>query len=157
MAKSLIFTSLSISPDRLQKFEECAQTLGISKTTLLSVLCYKASLLYKKIISLKAVGYQPRSGLYKPAPVYFISSDHEFMHSKRLSCKLSVSFLISRAIDLYIDEIREHGINQMEVAHLKKIQHSYSKTTYYNRDFTLKVIYSDQFEEYIMKMRYEKT
>jgi hypothetical protein len=153
-----IKTSISISPEYYRRFKECSLILGVDEEKLLSVLCYKAgTVITHKVSSLKAVEYQERACIYDIQPVRFFAADHEFMHANRLSSKVSVSKLIALAIQMFIDEIMEQGINPMEIAHLRVIQNSYNKKTYYLRNFTAKIIKCDEFEEYQMKMRYDKT
>jgi hypothetical protein len=90
-------------------------------------------------------------------PVHFYSADHEYMHGNRLGSKISVSKLIAMAIDLYLDEIMEKGINDIEMAYLRKNQNSYNKTKCQIRNFSFTTVQKNQFEEYIMKIRYDKT
>lgn len=154
----LVYTSISISNSQWKRFDSCAASLGVSRTVLLSTLCYKAGLHVCRVVkSLKTVEYQERAGEYRSMPVHFFSADHEYMHGNRLASKVSVSKLLALAMDLFLDEIMEKGINQMEIAHLRVIQNTYKKKSYQIRNFSFDIIKNDQFEEYIMKMRYEKT
>jgi hypothetical protein len=79
------------------------------------------------------------------------------MHGNRLASKISVSKLIAFAIDEFLDEIMENGINPLEIAMLRKKRHSYTKKSYFLRNISFSSEANSQFEEYIMKMRYEKT
>lgn len=153
-----VYTSISICKKRRAKLRQCAKALGIEKPILLSALCYKAGLhVAKSVKHFQTVEYQERGDQYVPMPVHFFSADHEFMHANRLAAKVSVSLLLAIAIDHFLDEIMENGINPIEIAHLRVIENSYKEKSYYLRNFTLNITRNDQFEEFIMKMRYEKT
>lgn len=154
-----VYTSISISEKLFRKFKACATKLNVDESLLLSVLCYKAGYsVCKEIRFLKTIEYQPRHAKYTIKPVHFFTADHEYIHSHRLCCKLSVSLLISRAIELFIDDIMEHGLNSVEIAHLRVIQkNSYNQKSQYLRNMTLKTTINDQFEEYILKIRLGKT
>lgn len=153
-----VLTSINICEEKWRKFKECAERTGVSETILLSVLCYKAgSFVCKDALYLKKIDYQARGASYKIMPVSFFAADHEYMHSARLARKISVSKLLACAIDLFLDEIIEKGINPMEIAHLRVIQNSYEKKSFSIRNETFTITKNDQFNEYIMKMRMEKT
>ncbi len=155
--KQKIFTSITLSKKLKNKVDLCVKTLGIDKTDLLSVLCYKAGkFVCPETRSFKTVEYQDRGGDYEIVPVFFFASDHEYMHGCRLSCKVSVSKLLACAMVMFLDEIMEKGINQMEIAQLRIIQNSYNKKTYTMRNFIVKLNKNDQFQDYIMKMRIKK-
>lgn len=154
----IVYTSISISEERYLKFKSCALRLDVEEARLLSVLCYKAGIaVCNELRSLQSIDYQPRNGGYKIRPVHFLSADHEYMHSKRLACKVSVSKLLSLAIDLFIDEIMEKGINTIEIAHLRVIQNTYRKKSHFIRNLSFEITQNSQFDEYVMKMRLEKT
>jgi hypothetical protein len=154
----VVYTSISIDYVRKSKFKECAGKLGVSNPMLLSVLAFKAGIHIAKVVRcLKSVEYQDRSGGYKPMPVNFFDADHEYLHSCRLSSKISVSKLIALAIDLFIDELMKNGINPLEIAMLRKKKNSYTKKSYYCRNFSFSTDKNDQFQEYIMKIRFNKT
>ncbi len=156
--KEKVYTSLYLLRDLKKKLRMCAEKHGIDITILLSVLCYKAGkYVCNKAECLQTVDYQERGKNYEIVPVYFFASDHEYMHSCRLSRKVSVSKLLSCAMVMFLDEIMENGINQREVAHLIKIQNNYKKNSYFIRNLVFKITKNDQFEEYIMKMRMKKT
>lgn len=153
-----VFTSISISQNRQKKFEECIAKFEITDSELLSVLCYKAGVsISKKIKYLQSVEYQERGGDYSSKAVHFYVADHEFIHSHRLACKVSVSHLLALAIDLFLDEIMENGINPIEIAYLRVFQNSYKEKSHYIRNLTFSITKNNQFEEYIMKIRYNKT
>lgn len=153
-----VYTSISISDDRYDKFKECVLKLGVDEALVLSVLCYKAGrFVCKEVKSFQTVKYQKRSSEYLIKAVRFLAPDHEYIHANRLACKLSVSRLLAWAIDLFIDEIMEKGINPMEIAHLRIIENSYQKKSFFLRNLTLKIIKDDQFQEYKIKMRMKKT
>jgi hypothetical protein len=156
--KQRIYTSISISLERQNKFNLCAEMLCIDKTILLSILCYNAGMtIISSTSHFKAVEYQDRTKEYTSMPLFFFDSDHEFMHAHRLSSKISVSKLIAIAIDKFIDDIMENGINPFELAHLQIIENSYKKKSYRICNYSFQIIQNDYFEEYLMKMRYEKT
>ncbi len=156
--KQKVYTSLNLPVELISKLDLCVQKLGVKKTELLSVLCYKAGkYVCNDVRCLQTVEYQERGGDYEITPVYFFAADHEYMHANRLSCKVSVSKLLAYAMVMFLDEIIEKGINQMEIARLRVIQHSYRKKTYSVRNFIFDLSKNDQFEEYIMKMRMTKT
>lgn len=154
----LIYTSISISKEREHLLKECAKKLDIDFPTLLSILCYKAGrYCCDKFISFKTVDYQKRGDDYVNMPVLFFASDHEYIHGHRHACKVSVSFLLALAIDRFINEIMEKGINQVELAHLRVIQNSYKKKTYGVRDLELSTNQNAQFREFVMKITHRKT
>ncbi len=156
--KKKVYTSLYLSERLKNRLELCAEKLDVDETVLLSVLCYKAGkFLCKKAKCFKTVEYQERGQDYEIVPVYFFASDHEYIHANRLACKVSVSKLIACAIVMFLDEIIENGINQMEVAQIQRIKNSYNKNSYILRNFTLKITKNENFQEYIMKMRMKKT
>lgn len=153
-----VYTSISISNERSIRLKECGRKLCVVEYRLLSVLAYKAGMLVcKEAKCFQTTEYQKRGDDYQILPVRFFCADHEYLHANRLACKISVSKLISIAIDLFLDEIMENGINPMEIAHLRVIENSYKKKSYNIRNFSFKITKSDQFDEYIMKMRMEKT
>lgn len=155
--KQKLYTSLYLSDDLHNKLDLCVEKLGIDKCELLSVLCYKAgTYVCKEIKYFKTVEYQDRGGDYEITPVCFFAADHEYMHSNRLACKVSVSKLLACAMALFLDEIMEKGINQMELVQLQMIQNSYKKKSFFIRNCTINMFKNDQFEEYIMKMRMKK-
>jgi hypothetical protein len=155
--KNVVYTSLSISDNRKEKFLICARKLNISRTLLLSLLCFKVSSLPdKKARFLSSVSYQKRGGSYSNWPIFFFPADHEFIHAFRRGSKLSASRLIAEAIDRYIDDIMKNGVNQLELAQLRIIQNSYKKKTYHYGKLTLKSVKDDQFSEYIMQIRIDR-
>lgn len=152
--KQKLFTSLYLSECLRNKFDLCAEKLGVDKCELISVLCYKAgAYICTETRCFQVVDYQERGGDYEITPVFFYASDHEYMHANRLACKVSVSKLIACAMELFLDEIMEKGINQMELVKLQIIQNSYKKKTYLIRNCIVDLSKNDQFEEYIMQMR----
>ncbi len=155
--KKQVHTSLNLSGQLKNKLFICAQKLDVDIEELLSVLCYKAGkYVCTEAKCLQTIEYQERGADYEITPVSFYAADHEYMHSNRLACKVSVSKLLSFAMVLFLDEIMEKGINQMEVAQLRIIQNSYKKKSYTMRNFIFELCKNDQFEDYIMKMRMEK-
>ncbi len=159
MSKSgKVYTSINLPSTLSEKLDLCVEKLGVDKTELLSVLCYKAGkFVCSEVHCLQTVDYQERGKDYEIVPVYFFSSDHEYMHANRLACKVSVSKLLVCAMVLFLDEIMEKGINQMEIAHLQIIQHSYKKKSYNIRNFSFKITKTHVFEKYMMKMNIKKT
>lgn len=156
--KKRVNTSISLNAKRRSKFENCARLLGVDKALLLSALCYKAGkFLCNEARNFQAVEYQQRGEKCEIMPVSFLASDHEFMLGNRLACKISVSKLLALAIDLFLEEIAEKGINPIEIAFLHVIQNSYEKKSYLIRNYSLKIINNDQFQEFSMKMRMAKT
>ncbi len=153
-----IYTSLNLSMHLKTRLHFCAQKLNVSMTELLSVLCYKAGkYICTKAQCFQTIEYQDRGADYEIVPVYFFAADHEYMHSNRLACKVSVSKLIACAIVMFLDEIMEKGINQLEIAQLRIIQNSYRKKSYSIRNFSLKITKKGQFEKYTAQIRMKKT
>ncbi len=153
-----VYTSLYITKELKSKIKQCVQELDIEEIDLLSVLCFKAGkFLCSEAQCFQTVDYQERGKDYEIMPVYFYAADHEYIHSNRLSCKVSVSKLLSFAMVLFLDEIMQKGINQMEIAQLRIIENSYKKKSFKIRNFSGKITKNDQFEEYIMKMMMKKT
>ncbi len=152
-----VYTSISLSEKLKTKLKRCVQKLDVDEAKLLSVLCYKAG----KYVStqarcLQTVDYQDRGQGYEITPVWFFASDHEYMHACRLSSKTSVSKLLACAMAMFLDEIMEKGINQLEIAKLRVIKNSYNEKFYNIRNYIFNIHKNDQFEEYIMKMRFKK-
>lgn len=155
--KQFLYTSLYLSESLRTKFDLCAEKLGVKKWELLSALCYKAgTFLCRETQCFQVVDYQERGKDYVITPVCFCSSDHEYMHANRLACKVSVSKLLAGAMELFLDEILEKGINQMEIAHLQVIENNYKQKSYFLRNCIVKTNKNDGFEEYIMQMRMKK-
>ncbi len=156
--KQKVYTSLYLSERLRNKLKLCSKTLDVEVTDLLSVLCYKAGKsVCREAQCFKTVDYQEQGKDYVITPVYFYSSDHEYMHANRLACKVSVSKLLACAMHLFLDEIMEKGINPLEIAQLQIKKNSYKKNTYKIRNFILNITKYDHFEEYKMKMRMTKT
>ncbi len=156
--KQKVYTSINLPEKIKNKLEYCALKLDVNMTDLLSVLCFKAGkFLCSEVQCLKTVEYQDRGEDYEILPVYFYAADHEYIHSCRLSCKISVSKLLSCAMIMFLDEILEKGINQHEIAQLQIIANSYKKKSYHMRNFSLNIRKNEHFENYMMKMRMKKT
>lgn len=155
--KQQLYTSLYLSKRLSSKLDLCVEKLGVDKKKLLSVLCYKAgTFVCTEVQFLKTVDYQERGDDYEITPVCFFDSDHEYMHAQRLACKVSVSKLLACAMLLYLDEIMEKGINQMELLRLEVVKNSYKKKSYKIKNCIVDISKNDQFEEYIMQMRMKK-
>ncbi len=156
--KKKIYTSLNLPVFLKMKLQMCVQKLNSNETDLLSVLCYKAGkFVCKETKYLQTIDYQERGADYEITPVWFFASDHEYMHSCRLACKVSVSKLLASAMALFLDEIMEKGINQLEIAQLRIKKNSYRKKSYFMRNIMFKITKNDQFQEYEMKLRMTKT
>lgn len=156
--KQKVYTSITLPEDLKIKLESCAHDLGVDTARLLSVLCYKVlKFVPKKARCLQAVEYQERGWNYEITPVCFFAEDHEFLHAQRYACKVSVSKLLVCAMVMFLDEIMEKGINEMEIAQLRVIQNSYKQKSYYIRNLTIKITKNNQFDDFIMKMRIRKT
>ncbi len=153
-----VYTSICLPVFLKNKLKQCVNELDVDMIELLSVLCYKAGkFVCKEARCLQVVEYQERGGDYEIVPVYFFASDHEYMHSNRLACKVSVSKLLACAMAMFLDEIMENGINQAEIAKLRIIQHSYKKKSYFLRNFSLNITKNDKFDNFTMKIRMNKT
>ncbi len=156
--KKKVYTSLNLTVKMKNKLKQCAQTLDVDMTLLLSVLCSKAGKFgCAESQCFQTVDYQDRGEDYTIVPVYFFAADHEYIHSNRLACKVSVSKLLSCAMGMFLDEIMEKGINQSDVANIRKKQISYKKNAYFLRNFSIHITKNVHFDEYIMKMRMKKT
>ncbi len=156
--KQKVFTSINIPEKMKHKLKLCAHQLDVDMAQLLSVLCYKAGkFVCKEARFFQTVDYQDRGADYEIVPVHFFAADHEYMHANRLSCKVSVSKLLVCAMVMFLDEILEKGINQYEIAHLRKIQNSYKKKSYQIRNFSLNITKNHQYQEYKMRMRIGET
>ncbi len=156
--KQKVYTSIYLSKRLKNKLAQCVKELNVDEAELLSVLCYKAGkFVCKKAKYFKTVEYQERGQDYDIVPVYFFTSDHEYMHANRLGCKISVSKLLACAMVMFLDEIMEKGINRLEIAQLKIIQDSYDQKSHFIRNYMFKIVKNDQFHEYKMKLRLTKT
>lgn len=152
-----LYTSLYLSESLRSKLDLCVEKLEVDPSTLLSVLCYKAGkYVCTEAKCFKLVEYQERGGDYEITPVCFFAADHEYMHANRLVCKVSVSKLLSCAMVLFLDEIMEKGINQLELILLQKIQNSYKRKPHIIHNFTFNIIKNEQFEKYVMQMRMQR-
>lgn len=157
--KKKLYTSIWISSDRKEKLETCAALLGIDEIVLFSVLCYKGGRhICTKSDHFKNIKYQQKQHNYTKKNIYLYAGDHEYMSAHRHMAKLSVSLIFRLAIDRFLDEIMENGINDIELLlHLRMVKNSYSEKKYIIRNFETSVKTSSSFDEYIMKMRMEKT
>jgi hypothetical protein len=154
----LIFTSISISDERLDLFNRCMEEHTLDAVTLLSVLCYKAGMYFSENEKgRQSIDYQDRGCSYSTVPVFFYAADHEYIHACRLSSKISVSKLLALANDLFINELIEKGINPLEIARLRVVQNSYKKKSFIIRNFTCHIEKNDQYYEYGIKIRKKKT
>lgn len=152
--KKHLYTSLYLSENLRNKLDLCVEKLGVDQCQLLSVLCYKAGMyVCADFKQFETVEYQERGGDYEITPVCFYSSDHEYMHANRYMFKLSVSKILACAMELFLDEIMEKGINQMELLQLQIIQNSYKKKYYKIQNCTIDLTKNDQLEECKMRMR----
>lgn len=155
--KQKVYTSLCITRKLRNKLNLCAENLGVDICQLLSVLSYKAGKHVCKNVKLfHVIDYQERGKDYMIMPVYFYAADHEYMHSKRLACKVSVSKILACAMELFLDEIMKKGINQFELGQLQIIQNSYKQKKYKFRNFIVNIVNNDQFEKYEMSIKMKK-
>ncbi len=156
--KQKVYTSLNLPVFLIDKLKLCTHIHKIDMSQLLSVLCYRAGkFVCKKVNHFKTVDYQERGQDYEILPVYFFVSDHEYMHANRLSCKISVSYMLACTMAMFLDEIMQKGINEKEIAQVRIIQHSYKKKSFKYRNFSFQITKLDQLEEYNMKIRTKKT
>jgi hypothetical protein len=154
----LLYTSICITEKRWKKFVTCAHLLGIDHHTLFSVLCYKgAVVICKKIKTFKNVKYQRRGDGYLKQNIYLSSVDKEFIHAKRFSAKISVSCIFRFAMDRFLDEILEKGINYMEIAHLRIMEKNSSREkTYCIHNYQFTIDKSHNFKSLITKTMIQK-
>jgi hypothetical protein len=156
--ENLIYTSICISEKRRIKFEECAKKLGVEEHVLFSILCYKGGMkICRKASAFKNVKYQKRGEKYEIKKIYLYKSDKEYICANRYSAKLSVSFIFRRAMDLYLDEIADKGINSVELAQLRIIKNSYRKKSYKIRNMVFSITQNSQSEDFFMKIERKKT
>lgn len=155
--KQKVYTSLYLPVKLKSQLYACSEKLNVDLCDLLSILCFKASnFVSTKTQVFQTVEYQERGEDYEITPVYFFAADHEFMHSNRLARKVSVSKLLSCAMAMFLDEIMEKGINQMEIVRLRVIENSYKQKTYIIRNCTISTNKNVHFEKYNMRMRIKK-
>jgi hypothetical protein len=149
-----IKSTISISKKREKRLKDASDTLNVGQKIIISVLAYKAcSYLTGNTRICNCVMYQERTKNYAVKGVSFFPSDHEYLHAHRFSCKVSVSRLIAFAIDRFLDEIIENGIDPAEIASLRIEKNSYTQKTYYFRNISTSIAKEDQFTDYIMKIR----
>jgi len=105
---ALIGTSVNIEKKRLDRFQHAAESLNLTETELLSILIEKSrAMLGDFAVTKQSVRYQ--RGIdpadYAIHHINFTDIDYEFATSRRYLFKISVSFLIRLAIDLFLEEI----------------------------------------------------
>jgi len=130
---TLIGTSINIEKKRLERFQHAAKSLNLSETELLSILIEKSrSMLGDLAVTKRAVRYQ--RGIdpadYAIHHVNFTDADYEFATGRRYLFKISVSFLIRLAIDLFLDEIINKWTNNPALEKAKR--QSYVTNFYYD-------------------------
>lgn len=110
----MIETSISISCTRKQRLKEAAALFGITYHQLCVVLLRKSRKFWNdEPVLRKSVDYQDftddkRSRMYLALAV----SDYEFAISLRLLFRSSVSFILRKAIDQFLDQIIEEYENK---------------------------------------------
>lgn len=110
-----IETSISISTYRREKVIDAACKLHVPVRIILAVLMRKTRLIYSKSRAelWKTVDYQDSSPGMK-YDIWHVSLDprcYEFGVSERLLFKVSVSKIFAVAIDMFLNEIIDHGID----------------------------------------------
>lgn len=129
---SKIGTSIYISLNRLEKLRNAVSKLHLSESELLSRIIAKSRKLFgNRAITGQAVKYQKKTDKndYEIHHVEFKVPDYEFATGRRYLFKISVSFLISLAIDLFLDEIERKIINSDKNEKTK--WHAYTTNLYY--------------------------
>jgi len=134
---SFIGTSINIEKKRLSRFQKAAETMNISETDLLSMLLGKSrSLFGDTAVTKQAVRYQRD---YDKADfaihhVVFADVDYEFATGRRYVFKISVSFLIRLAIDLFLTEILQEWLLNTADSAGKREEY---KTNFHYRHFDI--------------------
>ncbi len=110
-----INTSITISTERKEKVLKAADRLGVSVSDILAALMRKTRAVYRQKTAsvMKAVAYQglSKEGKYKIWHVCLDSMCYEYGVSERLVFKVSVSLIYRIAIDRFLDEIVDSGLN----------------------------------------------
>lgn len=104
----LIGTSIYIEKARYAGLKKAAALLNISETELFSILLHKSrSVFGEKAVIKRTVKYQNTCDKndYLIAHVVFYDTDYEFATSRRYIFKISVSYIIRIAIDIFLDKI----------------------------------------------------
>jgi hypothetical protein len=115
--------SIYIEKRRRILLSQTAKLLGVSQKDLLSFLIKKSRLLFSNTATLfKAVQYQRNTddGDFSVKHVSFYAVDYEYVTGKRFFFKFSVSFIIRMAIDRFLNEIIEKGLDN-SVGEINKI------------------------------------
>ncbi len=104
-------TSLNINMDKLLLLENVSRDSGFDVNTLITMLLQKmqksGKLCIKTLETVKYQKFDPRRN-WKIQTVYFDSVDYECFFDMRKFFKFSVSFLLSKAIDLFLDSLFLH-------------------------------------------------
>ena len=111
-----VHTTVNLSVSDAQYLDECAKKLKMKRSKLMSLLLkmmmVKAKDLQK---SFTTVQYHRRgsSDGWKKVHFFPLSKDYEVFTDMRNSCKISVSFLLSKAISSYLDELLSLGAKKV--------------------------------------------
>jgi hypothetical protein len=111
----LIRTSVTITPARIKKIKKCLLLRDLTLTELLSCLFIKGTAFIESRPSLfKNIEYQPRGEKYIIKKVRLYQDDREFLSVFRHVYKVSVSLILRVAIDEFLDDIIENGIDEKD-------------------------------------------
>ncbi len=104
----MIKSSVYINTAKLQKLEEFSADNGLDFDDVVALLLRKilsaGNLYAKKFVAVKYQAADPDKN-WKTATVYYSGVDYEFFTDMRKFFKESVSLLLSKAIDLFLDTI----------------------------------------------------
>lgn len=131
MKRHVVLTTLYVNVTILKKISLAADRKKISSNEIISILLRKMLKKYKSKLKLyKAVKYQKKdpSKLWKRMHVKFKEVDYELFTDQRKFFKMSVSLLLTNAVEKYLEELlREDRIEDNYLNYLYKITHDLQK------------------------------
>lgn len=140
----MIETTIYMRFDRYERLKRVAKEHDISESVL-GELCLKKlmPILRKDYYRFSAIRYQPRSDKWKHLPFSTEPRNFEKYSCLKISYKLSFSFLVAIALDLFLDSVL-FELENPDI--LEKNQNSYS----YNEDSFFIDIFISHFEKMII-------
>ncbi len=129
--KKYIETSICISPERKNRVAAAAKVLHVRVSDVLDALMRKSRIVFcsNRAVLWKAVKYQlSLSASYRIWHVSLLPLCYEFGVSERLFFKVSVSLIYAVAIDAFLDDLVENGLDSITCN--EEISTNYSKGFY---------------------------
>jgi hypothetical protein len=149
-----IYVCINMSKSRRSKLKSASKKLNVKEQDLLGVLFFKgAEVLAKEPGCFKAVHYQPKGEEYKPTSLKVNITERELMLANRFVYRYSMSFILRRGIDLFLDLILARGLTQIEILYnrMKRIEKQKEVIVIKNMEFG--GFTSRRYHEYTLKVR----